>query len=48
MLANGNPQQNAELLLSLIEKTSDNADFLRRIKGWLNVYEKEGYSISGR
>ena len=48
MLSNGNAQQNAELLLSLIEKTSDNADFLRRIKGWLNVYEKEGYSISGR
>ena len=48
MLSNGNAQQNAELLLSLIGKTSDNADFLRRIKGWLNVYEKEGYSISGR
>ena len=44
MLSGGNSQQNSELLLSLIEKTADNADFLSRIKGWLSVYEKEGYS----
>ena len=48
MLSSGNVQQNAELLLSLIEKTADNADFLRRIKGWLNVYEKEGFSMGGK
>ena len=44
MLSGGNSQQNSELLLSLIEKTANNADFLSRIKGWLSVYEKEGYS----
>ena len=48
MLSNGNVQQNAELLLSLIEKTSDNQDFLKRVKGWVSVYEKEGFSMAGR
>ena len=45
MLSNGNAQQNTELLISLIEKTENNDDFLGRIKGWLNVYEKDGFSI---
>ena len=45
MLSNGNAQQNTELLLSLIEKTENNDDFLGRIKGWLSVYEKDGFSI---
>ncbi|MGN0803545.1 MAG: transcription termination factor Rho, partial [Candidatus Faecivicinus sp.] len=45
MLANGNAQQNAELLISLIEKTSDNEDFLNRVKGWVGVYEKDGFTM---
>ena len=45
MLSNGNAQQNTELLISLIEKTENNDDFLGRIKGWLSVYEKDGFSI---
>ena len=45
MLSNGNAQQYTELLLSLIEKTENNDDFLGRIKGWLSVYEKDGFSI---
>ena len=45
MLANGNAQQNTELLISLIEKTSDNEDFLNRVKGWVGVYEKEGFTM---
>ena len=42
MLSGPNSQQNTELLLSLMEKTRTNEDFLSRIKGWLGVYEKEG------
>ena len=48
MLSSGNVQQNAEMLIGLLEKTTENQDFLKRIKGWMNVYEKEGFSIAGR
>ena len=44
MLA-GRQQEMYEQLIELMTKTSDNADFFSRLKGWLAVYEKEGYSL---
>ncbi len=44
MLA-GRQQEMYEQLIELMTKTSDNADFFNRLKGWLAVYEKEGYSL---
>ncbi len=44
MLA-GRQQEMYEQLIELMTKTSDNADFFNRLKGWLAVYEKEGYSM---
>ncbi len=44
MLA-GRQQEMYEQLIELMTKTNDNADFFTRLKGWLAVYEKEGYSL---
>ena len=46
--AGGNPQQATEQLISLMEKTTDNADFFRRLKGWITVYEKDGFTMGGK
>jgi len=48
MLSGGNAQQNAEMLIELMEKSSGNEDFLSRIKGWAAMYEKDGYTLGGK
>ncbi len=48
MLSAGGNQQSTEQLISLMEKTPTNEDFFRRLKGWMNVYEKEGYTFGGK
>ena len=45
LLAGGNPQETAEQLISMMEKTSSNADFFNRLKGWMAVFEKEGFTM---
>ena len=45
LLAGGNPQETAEQLISMMEKTSSNADFFSRLKGWIAVFEKEGFTM---
>ncbi|MBE5807306.1 MAG: transcription termination factor Rho [Clostridiales bacterium] len=42
MLSSSNAQQSTEMLISLMQKTRTNDDFVERIKGWVQVYEKEG------
>ena len=44
MLA-GRQQEMYEQLIGLMSKTTTNEDFFTRLKGWLAVYEKEGYSL---
>ena len=36
-----------EQLIGMLEKTATNEEFVARLKGWMNVYEKDGYT-SGR
>lgn len=45
ILAGGNPQETAEQLIGMMEKTSSNADFFNRLKGWMAVFEKEGFTM---
>ncbi len=45
LLSGGNPQETAEQLISMMEKTSSNADFFNRLKGWMAVFEKEGFTM---
>ncbi len=44
-MLSGRQQEMYEQLIELMAKTSDNADFFSRLKGWLAVYEKDGYSL---
>ena len=45
ILSGGNPQETAEQLIGMMEKTNSNADFFTRLKGWMAVFEKEGFTI---
>ena len=46
MLSGSSNQDTAEQLIGLMEKTKDNDAFCARIKGWMNVWQKEGYSLN--
>lgn len=41
----GRQQEMYEQLIDLMSKTASNAEFFNKLKGWLAVYEKEGYSL---
>lgn len=43
-LSSGNPAEVTEQLISMLEKTATNEEFVARLKGWMNVYEKDGYT----
>ena len=45
MLSGGKQQEMYESLIDLMSKTSSNAEFFTKLKGWLAVVEKEGYSL---
>ncbi len=47
LLSNNNNQETAEQLISMLDKTEDNEAFFKRLKGWIAVYEKEGYKYKG-
>ena len=44
MLSGGKSQEMSEELINLMTKTANNAEFFQRLKGWMAVYEKEGYT----
>jgi len=44
VLAGGNPAEVTEHLIGMLEKTSTNEEFLQRLKDWISIYEKEGYT----
>lgn len=48
LMAGGNNQETVEQLIGMMDKTSDNHEFFRRLKGWIAIYEKEGYTYGGR
>ena len=37
-----------EQIIALMAKTSSNAEFFDKLKGWLAVFEKEGYTLGGK
>jgi len=41
----GRQQEMYEQLIDLMTKTASNTEFFNKLKGWLAVYEKEGYSL---
>ncbi len=44
VLAGGNPADVTEHLISMLEKTNNNEEFLQRLKDWVGIYEKDGYT----
>ncbi|MDL2205592.1 transcription termination factor Rho [Eubacteriales bacterium OttesenSCG-928-N13] len=48
MLSSNNTQETTEQLIGMLEKTKDNKLFFQRLKSWIAIYEKEGYTYSGR
>lgn len=45
MLSKGSPQETAEQMILFMEKTKTNAEFYQKIKGWVNAFEKDGFSM---
>lgn len=43
-LSSGNPAEVTEQLIAMLERTATNEEFVARLKGWMNVYEKDGYT----
>lgn len=46
VMANGNTSEVTEQLISMLAKTQTNVDFLERLRGWLSVWDKEGYNFA--
>ncbi|MBE5766041.1 MAG: transcription termination factor Rho [Clostridiales bacterium] len=45
ILSGVNQQEATEQLIGMLEGTNNNAEFLERIKNWVNIYEKDGYTL---
>jgi len=49
LLSGSNTQDSAEQLIGMLEKAADNKTFVARIKGYVGMWEKEGYTmVSGK
>ena len=45
MLSKGSPQEAAEQLISLMEKTATNREFFQKFKVWMSACEKDGFTM---
>ena len=48
VLSGGRSQEMAEQIIELMSKTATNAEFFERHKGWIGVFEKEGFTLGGK
>ncbi len=48
LLSSANSAEAMEQLISMMDKTSTNVEFFRRLKEWLAIWEKEGFVVNGR
>ncbi len=46
VLSGGNPAEVTEQFIGMLEKTATNEEFLQRLKDWVSIYEKEGYTTA--
>ena len=44
VLAGGNPADVTEHLIGMLEKTGNNEEFLQKLRDWVSIYEKDGYT----
>jgi len=45
VLSSGHTREATQQLIAMLEKTAKNKDFFKRLKEWLAIWEKEGYTI---
>lgn len=45
VMSNGNTSEVTEQLISMLAKTQNNEAFLDKLRGWLSVWDKEGYNF---
>ena len=48
VLSGGNPADVTEQFIGMLDKTATNEEFLAKLKDWISIYEKEGYTTSTR
>lgn len=48
VLSGGNPSDVTEQFINMLDKTSTNGEFLRKLQEWISIYEKDGYTNSSR
>lgn len=48
LLSGSSTQDNAEQLISMLDKAPNNEVFLGRLKGFVNIWEKDGYTVGGK
>lgn len=46
VLVGGNTAEVTEQFIGMLEKTATNEEFLQRLKDWVSIYEKDGYTTS--
>jgi len=47
VLSGGAPTEVTEQLITMIDKTATNEEFLIKLRDWVRIYEKDGYTSSG-
>ena len=48
IVSGGRAQEMAEQVISLMSKTTTNLEFFDKLRGWLAVFEKDGYTLGGK
>ena len=48
VLSGANPLEVTEQLIGMLAKTQTNEEFLQRLKEWVSIYEKDGYTMSAQ
>ena len=48
VMSNGNTAEVTEQLIGMLAKTQSNDAFLDKLRGWLSVWDKEGYNFTSK
>ncbi len=48
VLSSGNTQEAAEQLVGMLAKTPSNNEFFNKLKDWMRIWEKDGYSFGSK
>ena len=48
LLSSANTSDATDQLLSLMSKTTTNQDFIKRMRDWMNLYERQGYTFGSQ